>query len=57
MYRYNNNIWHLHSLSIDESQGNVNKDIHYKTQTWTSCEKCKVFRVGIEPAFSGLLDH
>ena len=28
------------------------KDIHYKTQTGTSCEKCnsKAFRLGIEPA-------
>ena len=35
------------------------KDIHYKTQTGTSCEKCnsKVFRQGIEPASSGLLDQ
>ena len=35
------------------------KDIHYKTQTRTSCEKCnsKAFRLGIEPASSGLLDH
>ena len=33
------------------------KDIHYKTQTRTSCEKCnsKAFRLGIEPASSGLL--
>ena len=35
------------------------KDIHYKTQTGTSCEKCnsKAFRLGIEPASSGLLDQ
>ena len=35
------------------------KDIHYKTQSGTSCEKCnsKVFRLGIEPASSGLLDQ
>ena len=35
------------------------KDIHYKTQTGTSCEKCnsKAFRLGIEPAPSGLLDQ
>ena len=34
-------------------------DIHYKTQTGTSCEKCnsKAFRLGIEPATSGLLDQ
>ena len=33
--------------------------IHYKTQTGTSCEKCnsKAFRLGIEPASSGLLDQ
>ena len=32
------------------------KYIHYKTQTGTSCEKCnsKAFRLGIEPATSGL---
>ena len=35
------------------------KDIHFKTQTGTSCEKCnsKAFRLGIEPASSGLLDQ
>ena len=35
------------------------KDIHYKTQTGTSCEKCnsKAFRLGIEPMSSGLLDQ
>ena len=35
------------------------KDIHYKTQTGTSCEKCnsKAFRLEIEPTFSGLLDQ
>ena len=35
------------------------KDIHYKTQTGTSCEKCnsKAFLLGIEPASSGLLDQ
>ena len=35
------------------------KDIHYKTQTGTSCEICnsKAFRLGIEPASSGLLDQ
>ena len=35
------------------------KDIHYKIQTGTSCEKCnsKTFRLGIEPASSGLLDQ
>ena len=35
------------------------EDIHYKTQTGTSCEKCnsKAFRLGIEPASSGLLDQ
>ena len=35
------------------------KDIHYKTQTRTSWEKCnsKAFRLGIEPASSGLLDQ
>ena len=35
------------------------KYIHYKTQTGTSCEKCnsKAFRLGIEPATSGLLDQ
>ena len=35
------------------------EDIHYKTQTGTSCEKCnaKAFRLGIEPAPSGLLDQ
>ena len=35
------------------------KDIHYKTQTGTSCEKCnsQAFRLGIEPASSGLLDQ
>ena len=35
------------------------EDIHYKTQTGTSCEKCnsKAFRLGIEPASSGLLDR
>ena len=35
------------------------KDIRYKTQTWTSCEKCnsKAFRLGIEPASAGLLDQ
>ena len=35
------------------------KDIHYKTQTGTSCEKCnsEAFRLGIEPASSGLLDQ
>ena len=34
------------------------KDIRYKTQTGTSCEKCnsKAFRLRIEPASSGLLD-
>ena len=34
------------------------EDIHYKTQTGTSCEKCnsKVFRLGIEDASSGILD-
>ena len=33
------------------------EDIHYKTQIGTSCEKCnsKAFRLGIEPASSGLL--
>ena len=32
------------------------KDIHYKTQTGTSCEKCnsKAFQLGIQPASSGL---
>ena len=39
----------------------VVKIIHYKikTQTGTSCEKCnsKAFRLGIEPASSGLLDQ
>ena len=35
------------------------EDIHYKTQTGTSCEKCnsEAFRLGIEPASSGLLDQ
>ena len=35
------------------------KGIHYNTQTGTSCEKCnsKAFRLGIKPAFSGLLDQ
>ena len=35
------------------------EDIHYKTQTGNSCEKCnsKAFRLGIEPASSGLLDQ
>ena len=35
------------------------KDIHYKTQTGISCEKCnsKAFWLGIEPASSGLLDQ
>ena len=35
------------------------EDIHCKTQTGTSCEKCdsKAFRLGIESASSGLLDH
>ena len=35
------------------------KDIHYKTQTGTSCKKCnsKAFRLGIEPASSGILDQ
>ena len=35
------------------------EDIHYKTQTGTSCKKCnfKSFRLGIEPASSGLLDQ
>ena len=35
------------------------EDINYKTQTGTSCEKCnsKAFRLGIEPASSGLLDQ
>ena len=35
------------------------KDIHYKTQIGTSCEKCnsKAFRLGIESASSGLLDQ
>ena len=35
------------------------EDIHYKTQTGTSCEKCnsKAFQLGIEPASSGLLDQ
>ena len=35
------------------------KDIHYKTQTGNSCEKCnsKAFRLGIKPASSGLLDQ
>ena len=35
------------------------KDIHYKTQTGTSCEKCNsnAFRLGIKPASSGLLDQ
>ena len=32
------------------------EDIHYKTQTGTSCENSKAFRLGIEPASSGLLD-
>ena len=34
-------------------------DIHYKTQTGTSCEKCnsKAFRLGIKPATSGLPDQ
>ena len=57
----NNNIWHLHSLSIDESHGNgweIPVSLRY-TLTWTSCEKCnsKAFRLGIEPASSGLLDQ
>ena len=35
------------------------KDIHYKTQTGTSCEKSnsKAFRLGIERASTGLLDQ
>ena len=35
------------------------KDIRYKTITGISCEKCnsKAFRLGIEPAPSGLLDQ
>ena len=35
------------------------KDLHYKTQTGTSCKKCncKSFLPGIEPASSGLLDQ
>ena len=35
------------------------KDIHYKTQTGTCCEKCnsEAFRLGIELASSGLLDQ
>ena len=35
------------------------EDIHYKTQTGTSCEKCnsKAFQLAIEPASSGLLDQ
>ena len=35
------------------------KDIHYKTQTGTSCENCnsEAFWLGIEPASSGLLDQ
>ena len=35
------------------------KDIHYKTQTGTSCEKCnsKAFRLRIEPTSSGLSDQ
>ena len=41
----NNNIWHLHSLSIDESHG------YQLRKSGTSCEKCnyKAFRLGIEP--------
>ena len=33
--------------------------IHYKTQTGSSCEKCKskAFQLGIEPVSSGLLDQ
>ena len=35
------------------------EDIHYKTQTGTSREKCnsKAFRLGIGPTSSGLLDQ
>ena len=35
------------------------ENIHYKTQSGSSCEKCnsKAFWLGIEPASSGLLDH
>ena len=35
------------------------EDIHYKTETGTSCKKCnsKAFRLGIEPTSSGLLDQ
>ena len=34
------------------------KDIHYKTQAGASCEQnSKAFRLGIEPATSGLLDR
>ena len=57
----NNNIWHLHLLSIDESQSYVYEirvslrdALYYKTQTGTSCEKCnsRAFWLGIEPASS-----
>ena len=57
-------LWYaqLH-YTVDESQRlcrkfECRKDIHYKTQTRTSCQKCnsKAFRLGIEPVSSGLLD-
>ena len=49
-----------YSTHVDESKSlcrkfECRKDIQYKTQTGTSCEKCnsKAFRLGIEPASSG----
>ena len=42
----NNNIWHLHSLSIDENQTvmcgkfECREDIHYKTQTYNIFNPC-----------------
>ena len=48
-------------MLADESQSYIEcrKDIHYKTQNGTSCEKCnsKALQLGIEPASSGLLDQ
>ena len=45
----------LTKVKVMCSKFECRKDIHYKTQTGTSCGKCnsKAFRPGIEPAFSG----
>ena len=55
----------LASFVVDENQyvmcrkSECRKDVHYKAQTGTNCEKCnsEAFQLEIEPASSGLLDQ